>query len=266
MSPNATPRAGRAVAEADVRRLLEPVEESAGGATRSVPIVSFLRSEAGNYALRAQQETDFRLRALAQSREKAFDRIADAVESIADRAAQATPAEGAERPHWHPGWTQRLADAYALIDEAGETPIVASSLTGRLFASLCFVSSILNEFAPEPIQPAGAADRTRRAGDDDIAAVRGWMAQTDMSRVGRVRMERILASAEQARALEQECATQREDAARLDWIEEHGGSLDGLVPNSDTPVWSFAPWTTHEGYSAREVIDAARAGRPAGEG
>jgi hypothetical protein len=258
MSPNATPRAGRAVAEADVRRLLEPVEESAGGATRSVPIVSFLRSEAGNYALRAQQETDFRLRALAQSREKAFDRIADAVESIADRAAQATPAEGAERPHWHPGWTQRLADAYALIDEAGETPIVASSLTGRLFASLCFVSSILNEFAPEPIQPAGAADRTRRgarAPDRVETIVFGLRHGHGYASLSPEACALLVAHID---ALEQECATLREDAAigalARAWWEDR----------REQPV-SYL--TMCKEYTALVVaLDAARAGRPAGEG
>jgi hypothetical protein len=185
---------------------------------------------------------------------------------LASRAAQATPAEGAERPHWHPGWTQRLADAYALIDEAGETPIVASSLTGRLFASLCFVSSILNEFAPEPIQPAGAADRTRGgAGAPDrvetiVFGLRHGHGYASLS------PEACALLVAHIDALEQECATLREDADLLDYLQRWALPISVEWPLAAVrpPVFEVDGCASADLRAA--IGAAARAGRPAGEG
>jgi hypothetical protein len=65
------------------QRLRAPVVEPYGDQTRELSVLNLLRSEAGNYALRAADTTlDPDLRRLAKVREVAFDRIADAVALI----------------------------------------------------------------------------------------------------------------------------------------------------------------------------------------
>lgn len=69
-----------------MRKLLAELEEGWSvtswdqSSTERKSLVDLLRDEAGNYALRASEASDFRVRKLAQDRERAYDRLATALQ------------------------------------------------------------------------------------------------------------------------------------------------------------------------------------------
>jgi hypothetical protein len=236
---DATPRAGRAVADEDVR------EEEVDAVTLIVE--GWDLSDPAVNARRLSQMPNTRKRV-----RRALERF------LASRAAQATPAEGADEQE--PG---ECADCGTLLVQSED--------------AFCEDCEGMRRAACRR-QPAGAADRTRGAGEDTLDEQ--WLKSIEARMSGdpaavtallgeirgylRAASHAIRDRDTRIDALEQECATLLDDAARLDWLESSAGWAWFDYKASDCDASAHDMWPDNDNW--RGMIDAARAGRPAGEG
>jgi hypothetical protein len=257
---DATPPAGRAVAEADVQVFGAdvPTGLTAAEVQRHVPFRDLYARDDVRDQLRNVGRAMWSNAGKPAPYQAGFDtaylllQAADAIDALASRAAQATPAEGAEEQE--PG---ECADCGTLLVQSED--------------AFCEDCEGMRRAACRR-QPAGAADRTRGAGEDTLDEQ--WLKSIEARMSGdpaavtallgeirgylRAASHAIRDRDTRIDALEQECATLREDAAigalARAWWEDR----------REQPV-SYL--TMCKEYTALIVaLDAARAGRPAGEG